>query len=51
MDLVKTGIYDYNENSDFPHWVIPGLAQTGVVGADMPFYLGGKELSTVDVGK
>lgn len=50
MELVKTGVYDNAENAEFPHWVIPGLAQTGIVGADMPSYLGGKELNTVDVG-
>ena len=50
MDIVEKSMYDNTETAKMPMWVIPGMADLGIIGADLPYEYGGKELSVVDVG-
>ena len=43
-------MYDYAESSDFPHYLIPEIANLGIVGADCSKQVGGKGMSCADVG-
>ena len=43
-------MYDNVENAEMPFWIIPGMVQTGMIGADMPSEYGGKDMSVVDLG-
>ena len=43
-------MYNYTENAEFPHHMIPEIAKLGIVGADCPVEVGGKGMSCVDVG-
>ena len=43
-----TKLYEFTEKAEFPHHLIPKIAELGISGIDTPTILGGKGLSTVD---
>jgi len=50
MTKVNPTLYDFHEKTTFPFHLIPEIANLGVVGADYPKEIGGKNFTIMEMG-
>ena len=50
MTKVNPTLYDFHEKSSFPFHLIPEIASLGVIGADYPKEIGGKNFTIMEMG-